>query len=687
MSARFFAELKRRNVYKVAVAYAVVGWVVVQVSSTVLPTFHAPEWVLQTVVVLVILGFPVALIIAWAFEATPGGIKRTEVADVTQQHSRSRVWIYVVIGGLALSLALFYLGRFSAARAPRSTAAVENKSIAVLPFENLSEEKANAFFASGIQDEILTALAKISGLKVISRKSTARFESSPQNIPEIARQLGVANILEGSVQKIGDKVHINLQLIRADTDSHIWAKSYDRLLADIFAVEGEVARSVADELRTTLSPEEKTRVERKPTENADAYVLFLRANEYSERPSDLLEDEQKAAELYEQAIALDPGFASAHARLSAVLAHIYLDFQPTDAIAKRARAEAEEALRLQPDLGEGHHARAMCLYWIDKNFEPALRELEVAATFLPNNADITADMAYIRRRQGRWVDALSGMSRALDRDPRNAPVAHEIFRTYCDLRDWANAATAAARASAMAPDSPVITIETKSLSFWSKEDIKPLRDALAAMPAGVDPDGVVTLAQCDAALIARDFAAAEQAVASSSSTGVLSALGVPIPKEYLLGLIAMARGEAERARQFFEQVRPKLESESAAVPADSFRHAQLGLLYAYLGRKDDALREGRRAVELTPESRDHLIGPPFAGMLALICARVGEADQAIALIEHLLSVPAEAGSFGANFEANLTLADLRHRWQWDPLRNDPRFQKILAAPEPKTVYQ
>ena len=681
-----FAELKRRNVYKVAIAYAVVGWLLIQVATQTFPFLEIPNWVIRLVIVLIAIGFPIALVIAWAFEATPEGIKRTEVADAKRQHSRSRAWIYVVAIGLALSLGLFYLGRFTASRQPGAIAAVENKSIAVLPFENLSEEKANAFFASGIQDEILTALAKISGLKVISRKSTARFESSPQNIPEIARQLGVANILEGSVQKMADKVHINLQLIRADTDSHIWARSYDRSLADIFGVEAEVARSVADELRATLSPEEKTRVERRPTENSDAYVLYLRANEYNDRPSDLLEDEQKAAELYSQAITLDPGFAIAHARLSQVLAHTYLDFQPTEAIGKRARAEAEEALRLQPDLGEGHQALGMCLYWIDKNYEGALRELELAATFLPNNADIIADMAYIRRRQGRWRDALSGMNRALDRDPRNAPVAHELFRTYCDLRDWGNAAPAAARASAMAPDSAVITIDMKSLSFWSKEDIKPLRQALEAIPAGFDPDGAVTLARCDAALIARDFVAAEQAVLSSSSSVVLSALGVPMAKEYLLGLVALAKGEPAQARQFFEQARPKLEAEALAIPSDSFRHSQLGLLYAYLGRKDDALREGRRAVELTPESRDHLVGPPLSGILALICARVGEPDRAIELIERLLTVPA-ACAFNGNFEANLTMSDLRQRWQWDPLRNDPRFQKILAGPEPKTVYQ
>lgn len=690
----FFAELKRRNVYKVAVAYVVVGWLVIQVSSTVLPTFHAPEWVAQTLVVLVVLGFPVALVIAWAFELTPQGIIRTEEesAPSSPPSRKHQAWIYVILVAATLSIGLFLLGRYTAQRPAADesghakAASLATKSIAVLPFQNLSRDPDNAFFASGIQDEILTALAKISGLKVVSRTSTARYQSTPENLPEIARQLGVAHILEGSVQRAGDKVHINVQLLRAGDDTHLWAESYDRGVADIFGVEAEVARAVADELRAALSPEEKARVEKKPTANGEAYVLYLRANQYGERPSDLLDDEQKAAELYGKAIALDPGFALAHARLAADLAHIYLDFQPTEAVAQRAKAAAEEALRLQPDLGEGHHARALCLYWIDKNYEAAFREMEVAATLLPNNPDILADMGYIRRRQGRWTDALSMINRALDRDPRDAAVAHEVFRTHCALRDWWNASAAGARASALAPDSPVITSETSGLSFWWKGDIKPLRDALSAMPAGIDPDGAVTLARCDAALVARDFPAAEQAIASFPSQGVLSALGVPIPKEYLLGLVAAAKGDAVQARQFFEQTRPKLEAETAAIPSDSFRHSQLGLLYAYLGRKEDALREGRRAVELTSEARDHFIGPAFNGALALICARVGEPDQAMELIERLLTTPG-GSSFGPAYEASLTLSDLRQRWQWDPLRNDPRFQKILAGPEPKTSYQ
>jgi tetratricopeptide (TPR) repeat protein len=294
-------------------------------------------------------------------------------------------------------------------------------------------------------------------------------------------------------------------------------------------------------------------------------------------------------------------------------------------------------------------------------------------------------MAYIRRREGRWSESLTRLNAALERDPRNANIAHEIFRTYCNLRDWSNAAPAATRMSALAPDSPVIRLESKTLIFWSQGDIKPLRDAAAAMPAGIDPDGVVTLARCDAALIDRDFVAAEQAVTALPPQGVLSALGVPLSKEYLLGLIAAAKGQTAEARQLFAQALPKFEAEVAAIPSDSIRHSQLGLVYAYLGRKEEAVREGRRAVELTPESHDRLIGPGFSAMLALIYERVGETDQSIALIERLLTLPGTG--FGASYEANITLSDLRKRWQWDPLRNDPRFQKIIAGPEPKTIYQ
>src|SRR5437588_12515796 len=321
----FFTELKRRNVYKVAVAYAVVGWLVIQVSSTVLPAFHAPEWVVQTLVMLVALGFPVALVIAWAFELTPEGLKRAEDVDVAQQkRGKSHAWIYVVAVGVAISIALFLLGRYTAtntAGAARTEAAtgssIPQKSIAVLPFENLSDEKGAAYFADGIQDEILTKLASIADLKVISRTSTARYKSKPEDLRTVSQQLGVATVVEGSVQKAADKVRINVQLIDARADSHLWAKTYDRDIKDVFAVESEVAQEIADSLQAKLSPNEANNLAAAPTRDPEAYDLFLKG-EYEEHQaeSSLKRDGfDRAAAWYRQAIARDPSFAFAIARL------------------------------------------------------------------------------------------------------------------------------------------------------------------------------------------------------------------------------------------------------------------------------------------------------------------------------------------------------------------------------------
>src|SRR5437588_2814637 len=292
------------------------------------------------------------------------------------------------------------------------TPRMDSKSVAVLPFENLSSDKENAFFAQGIQDEIITTLSKISGLKVISRTSTANYKSKPENLPDIARELRVSNILEGSVQKSGDRVHINVQLIQADTDGHLWAQSYDRQLTDIFSVEAEVAKSIADSLSATLSPQEKAQVESKPTNNADAYVLYLRAREYQSRPDNLPEDLQSAARLYEQTIGLDPAFALAHARLSAVTSGIYHWFEPTAAVAQKARNEANKALMLQPNLGEGHLALGLYLYYIDGNYERALFELDLAARTLPNDGDVGLFTAAVQRRQGHLATCIAAYKHA-----------------------------------------------------------------------------------------------------------------------------------------------------------------------------------------------------------------------------------------------------------------------------------
>ncbi len=686
---RFFAELRRRNVYKVAVAYAIVAWLLIQIATQVFPFFEIPNWAVRLVVLAIMIGFPIAVVLAWAFELTPEGIKRTEDVDlVKQSRARGRGWIYVAIIAGALSLGLFFLGRYTAQRrsagegAQAGVPSVASKSVAVLPFDNLSSDKENAFFAQGIQDEIITTLSKISGLRVISRTSTAHYKSAPENLPEIARDLRVSYILEGSVQKVGDRVHINVQLIQAENDAHLWAQSYDRQLIDIFAVEAEVAKRIADALSTTLSPQEKARVETKPTDNADAYVLYLRGREYQTRPDNFLQDFRSAARLYEQAIALDPNFALAYARLSAVTSQIYHWFEPTEVNRQRARAEAMESLRLQPSLGEGHLALGLYLYYEEANYEGALRELDLAAQALPNDGDVGLYIAAVQRRRGRWAEAIAAYEHALAIDPRNQVTLYDASQTYFGLRDWSNALRGLDRVLELAPDSVNVKIQRGYIEFFAKGNTASIKAALESIPANVNPDGVVTFARWDVSLMDRDPSAAERALAACRLEAITSQPGAPLPKTYLQGCIDLVRNDTARAQVDFEAARPALEKTVADSPQDSTRHGQLGLLYAFMGKKEDALREGRRAVELKPIARDVIEGAVARDFQALIFARTGEIDKAISEIERQLTTP-----FAVDYaDDSITVSDLRTRWEWDPLRNDPRFQKILADSEPKTLH-
>src|SRR5438552_906929 len=438
---------------------------------------------------------------------------------------------------------------------PPAATSVLDKSIAVLPFENLSSDKENAFFAQGIQDEIITTLSKISGLRVISRTSTARYKSAPENLPEIARELRVANILEGSVQKSGDRAHINVQLIQADSDAHLWAQSYDRELTDIFAVEAEVAKRVADSLSATLSPQEKARVEAKPTDNADAYVLYLRAREYQTRPDTLLQDFRAASKLYEQAIALDPNFALAHARLSATLIQIYHFFEPTGELKRKAHAEATESLRLQPNLGEGHLALGLYFYYGEANYDAARRELDLAAHALPSDGDVSLYIAAIQRRQGHWADAIAAYQHAEAIDPRNTIMLYDAAQTYFGLRDWRIAAERMDRVLALFPDSLNVKIQRGYIEFFWKGSTAPIKAALESVPANLDPDGVVTFGRWDVALMDRNPAAAAKALAACRLDTITSQTGVPLPKSYLQGCIDLVRGDATQAKANLEVAR------------------------------------------------------------------------------------------------------------------------------------
>ncbi len=600
-------------------------------------------------------------------------------AKAAAGHAKRKIrGTYLAIAATIFLLAAAALGIWSFSRQNSATVLPEEKSIAVLPFENRSEDKANAYFADGIHDEILTRLSKIADLKVISRTSTQHYKSAPDNLSQIAKQLGVAHILEGSVQKSGDSVRVNVQLIKAANDSHVWADTFDRKLTDILSVESEVAKAIAEQLRATLTGQEEQLIAAKPTRNPDAYVFYLRANQISRNPDTLLEDYKTAEQLYMQAIELDPNFALAHARLASVCAEVFRYYEPTDSWRTKARAEAEAALRLQPNLAEGHFALGQCIYWMDQDYDKALEQFEIASRLSPSNADTRRLIAAIERRQGKWQAALEAYEQVAKLDPQNPSTARELMYTNTSMRRWPEAARWVEQMRALAPTSLVAKIQSGYVNFQWKGDTRLLKSMLEEIPAGVDPDGSVTAARWDVAMLQRDYSAAKRILEASSANEISYSIAGLTPKIFLEGCTYVAQGDNASAQKAFEQAKPAFEAAVKEAPESAERHASLGWLYALMGRKNDAIAEGRRAVELKPQSKDALDGSLMNGYLALIYARVGENDLAIPLIERLLTTPGAVDSA----DYSITVNDLKYRWEWDPLRNDPRFKQLIAEARP-----
>jgi TolB-like protein/Tfp pilus assembly protein PilF len=438
----FFAELKRRNVYKVAVAYIVAGWALSQGIAQVLPVFDVPNWTIRLIVVLIIIGLPIALVLAWAFEITPEGIKRTEMADrmPAAAQRKKHTWIYIVVVGAIVSITLFFLGRYSAiSGAPRHNEAatgVPEKSIAVLPFDNLSRDPDNAYFAEGVQDEILTRLAKVADLKVISRTSTQHFKSVPENLPQIAKQLNVTNILEGSVQKVKDQVRVNVQLINALTDAHLWAEIYDRKLTDLFSVESDIAKTIADTLQAKLTGSESRAMSNKPTENPEAYELYLKGRFFWNKRTG--QDLKTACDYFQQAIAIDPNYATAYAGLaeSYILIPLFDAGSPQDYFPK-AKAAAERAIELQETSAEAHTALALLFCFSDVNFSQSEKEFKRAIELNPNYA--TAHHWYgnaLLVALGRFNEAISENKRAVELDPLSLIINADLGSTFMLARQY-----------------------------------------------------------------------------------------------------------------------------------------------------------------------------------------------------------------------------------------------------------
>jgi TolB-like protein/Tfp pilus assembly protein PilF len=582
---------------------------------------------------------------------------------------------YFALAAAIVVLGIAALGIWLYSRQNSAATVAEEKSIAVLPFENFSPDKDNAFFADGVQDDILTTLAKIKDLRVISRSSVMGFRgAAAQDIRYVGRKLGVANVLEGSVRKEGDRVVVNVQLVDTQNNRQIWASHYDRTLVNSLGLQGELASEIASALQATLSDDEKARAKVKPTQNADAYVFYLRANQISHNPDTLLEDYKAAEQLYMQAIELDPNFALAHARLASVCAEVFRYYEPTDSWRTKARTEAETALRLQPNLAEAHFALGQCIYWMDQDYDKALEQFEIASRLSPSSADTRRLIAAIERRQGKWQAALDTYEQVAKLDPQNPSTARELLYTNSSMRRWPEAARWADQMRALAPTSLVAKIQRGYVDFNWKGDTRLLKSALDEIPAGVDPDGSVTAARWDVAMLQRNFPAAKKVLEKSSTNEISYSNAGLTPKIFLEGCTSVAEGDNVGAQKAFEEARPAFEAAVREAPESAERHASLGWLYALMGRKNDAIAEGKRAVELKPESKDAVDGSLLNGYLALIYARVGENDSAIALIERLLKMPGPVDSA----DYSMTINDLKYRWEWDPIREDPRFKKLIA---------
>ncbi len=682
-----FAELKRRNVLRMAGLYLVGAWLVVQVAGTVLPMFGAPEWLPRSVVILLAIGFLPALIFSWVFEMTPEGLKRD--ADVAPEESiapqTARRMNRIIIAVLVLALGYFVFDKFvltprraAVPNESRSANSISGKSIAVLPFENLSDDKGAAYFADGIQDEILTKLASIADLKVISRTSTAKYKSKPEDLKTVSQQLGVANVLEGSVQKAAGKVRVNVQLIDARADSHLWAKSYDRDIKDVFTVESEVAQEIADSLQAKLSPAEANTLATAPTKDTAAYDLFLKG-EYEERLAENSlrpESYEQAAAWYQQAIARDPNFALAMARLvrNRMDRHWFFE-QMTDAELAQVRGVAEHALALAPNLAEAHVALGTFFYHGYRQYEQALTEFERALQLQPNAITALEYSGYVHRRQGQWARCLDELKRTLEQDPRNALFAGNVAATYVTLRMWKEAEHAARHTLELDPHSLEGMRALLDSIVRGSGDISEAQRVLATFPAEnkillTSDFGDVPNVMGDRAyvfVLAREFKAALRGWESAGSTAIdqRRQLSARVAIRVLAGDFIGVPAETERARQLLEERLRERPNEISSM-------TQLSWIYLALKRNGDAINLARQAADLLPPEKDALVGNIILAGLAEIKARAGATADAVAILRRLLSVPAGQ---------SVSIARLKIDPVWDPIRNDPGFQQLLTMKE------
>ena len=658
----FFEEVKRRKVYRVAAAYIIAAGGIIQLASATFPAWELPNWSLRLVILLLLVGFPIALILAWAFDITSQGIQATPDTPAPRTRRRRNIIMLIATGVVISAATGFFL-------LPRVAAHKVDKSIAVLPFENLSDEKENAYFADGVQDDVLTNLSKISDLRVISRTSVMQYRGRPTNLREIGKALGVSNILEGSVRRSGNKVRVNVQLIDANTDEHLWAKDYDRDLTDVFAIQSGLASEIADALKAKLSPAERSQMTWKPTENGEAYLAFVEARNLSCAMEDLTKLKQ-SEQLYQRAIELDPNFALALARYSQLESWMVRTHDASSDHREKARTLAERALQLQPDLPEAHLALGSSYYYGDNNYEVALKEFEIAQRALPNESEVYLAIGAIQRRQGKWAESTANLEKAVSLNPKDSWPLQNLAFNYQMLRNFDAANKTIDRA---------LQIDPKGISLWGikaklaigeKGDLsvgEKLLEKAKSFPMSSEERLQMIGGQANFLLAQRKYQEVLQLAATVPDDTFAAFPGSLAYKYFPLGIAHKALGDDAAARVAFLKAKNILEEQLKQKPNDADLRVQFAKLLAWLGEKDAAVAEAQRAIDLRPESKDAFEGPQVAEQVAQVYTILGDNARAIGLLDELLSRPSE-----------VTSQRLKLDPAWDPLRNDPAFQALFA---------
>ncbi len=658
----FFEEVKRRKVYRVAAAYIIVAGGIIQILSATFPAWELPSWSLRLVILLLLVGFPIALILAWAYDITPQGIRATPETTAPRTGRRRNIIMLVATGVVISAATGFFL-------MPRLAAHKVDKSIAVLPFENLSDEKENAYFADGIQDDLLTNLSKIGDLRVISRTSVMQYRGRPTNIRDIGKALGVSNILEGSVRRSGNKVRVNVQLIDANTDEHLWAYDYDRDVIDVFAIQSELAREIAKALQAKLSPAEESRMTTKPTENDKAYEAFVKAHDLSCAYEDQAKLRQ-SAQFYQRAIDLDPNFALALARYSQLESWMLRTHDASPEHRERARSLAERALQLKPDLPEGHLALGFSYYYGDNNYDAALKEFEIAQRGLPNESEVYLAIGAIQRRQGKWAESTENLEKAASLNPKDTWPLQNLALNYEMLRNFDAANKTVDRALQINPTGLGLWQIKVKLAIGEKGDFSVYEDAMEkgkSFPISNEERLKIVGDEANLLLLTRKYDQLLQLAEKFPDDAFARMPGSLAMKYFALGIARKGLGDEAAARAAFLKAKDILAEQVKQKPDDADLRVQLAKMLAWLGEKDAAIAEAQRAMDLRPESKDAFEGPPITEQAAQVYAIIGDNARAIELLDGLLSRPSE-----------VTLPTLKVNPAWDPLRNDPAFQALFT---------